>query len=430
MKQIDKTKRTIQQPTTITRTNTNTTVSTSTSMTESPGSRRTAMHLPVWVLLPLRLFLGITFIYAGGQKLADPHYFDPSAAGYIGKQIQAFATGSPLHTFLINVLVPHANLFGALVAYGEIGIGVATLLGLLSRPAAFFGMLLNLVFFLSASWRVYPYFYGADIVFVFCWITLLIAGPSSSILPSLDTLLAARLLKSLLIHQRARVAPLLHFILGTGETSHDKSGYLPPRQGAYAPAAANNPQNKQIPTNVRRNYRAQATLKKQTRRSFLWGVVSGGAGMLGLVWLNSLFHTAPQTPNSPASNAVATAPQATGTAIPAATPQTPGVIAQVSQVPANSAADFTLPSNGDPGVLVHLDNGKFVAYDAACTHAGCPVSYDPGSKLLLCPCHGASFDPAQNAAVVQGPAQTPLASVSINVDNASGTISLSSWHWL
>src|SRR6266849_9193157 len=263
-----------------------------------------------WVILPLRLFLGITFLYGGFQKLTDPQYFDPSARGYIGKQIEAFATGSPIHNFLINVVLSHAHLFRALVAYGELAIGIATLLSFLTLPAAFSGLLLNVLFFLSATWRVYPYFYGSDIVFIFCWITLLIAGPSSSILPSLDTLLAARLLKSLSIQQRARVAPLLHFILGTGETSHDKSGYLPPRQGAYAPAAANNPQNKQIPTNVRRNYRAQATLKKQGRRSFLWGVVSGGAGMLGLVWLNSLFHTAPQTPNSPASNTVATAPQA------------------------------------------------------------------------------------------------------------------------
>jgi thiosulfate dehydrogenase [quinone] large subunit len=352
--------------------------------------------------------------------------FLPSAARYIGNQIAAFASGSPMHGFLVNVTEPHAMLVGALVAYGELAIGLGALFGLLLRPAAFCGILLNLVFFLSATWRVYPYFYGSDIVFIFCWITLLIAGPSGSILPSLDTLLAVRLLKFLSTQQHARVAPLLHFILGTGETSHDTLGYLPPRQGAYAPLATNNPQNKQIPTNVRRNYRAQATLKKQSRRNFLWGVVTGGAGMLGLVWLSSLFHTAPQTPNSPASNSVGTAPQATDTAIPAATPQTPGVIAQVSKVPANSAADFTLPSNGDPGVLVHLDNGKFVAYDAACTHAGCPVSYNPNSKLLLCPCHGAAFDPAKDAAVVQGPAQTPLTSVPIHVDNTSGTISLSS----
>jgi thiosulfate dehydrogenase [quinone] large subunit len=371
-----------------------------------------------WAVLPLRLFLGITFIYAGIQKLTDPQYFHPSATRYIGNQIAAFASGSPMHGFLINVAEPHAMLVGALVAYGELAIGLGALFGLLLRPAAFCGMLLNILFFLSATWRVYPYFYGSDIVFIFCWITLLIAGTSSSILPSLDTLLAARLFKFLSTQQRARVAPLLHFILGTGETSHDKLA-------TYAPPAANNPQNKQIPTNVRRNYRAEAALKKQGRRSFLWGVVSGSAGVLGLVWLSSLFHTAPQTPNNPASNAVATAPQATDTTT-SATPQTPGVIAQVSQVPANNSANFTLPSNGDPGVLVHLDNGKFVAYDAACTHAGCPVSYDPGSKLLLCPCHGAAFDPAKDAAVVQGPAQTPLASVPIHVDNASGTISLSS----
>src|SRR6266852_1289755 len=192
-----------------------------------------------WAVLPLRLFLGITFIYAGIQKLTDPQHFHPSAARYIGNQIAAFSGGSPMHGFLVNVAEPHATLVGALVAYGALAIGLGALFGLLLRPAAFCGMLLNLVFFLSATWRVYPYFYGSDIVFIFCWITLLIAGPSSSILPSLDTLLAARLLKSLLIHQRARVAPLLHFILGTGETSHVKSGYLPPRHRAYASVAAN-----------------------------------------------------------------------------------------------------------------------------------------------------------------------------------------------
>lgn len=53
-------------------------------------------------------------------------------------QIHAFAIGSPLHDFLIHVAMPHANLFGALVAFGEVAIGLATLLGLLLRPAAFF----------------------------------------------------------------------------------------------------------------------------------------------------------------------------------------------------------------------------------------------------------------------------------------------------
>jgi uncharacterized membrane protein YphA (DoxX/SURF4 family) len=122
--------------------------------------------LPSWVLLPLRLFLGVTFVYAGLQKLTDPHYFRPSAPGYIGRQITGFAHDSPIGGFLLHVAVPHATMFGALVAYGELALGLATLAGFLMRLAACAGLLLSLIFFLSASWRVYPYFYGADIVFV------------------------------------------------------------------------------------------------------------------------------------------------------------------------------------------------------------------------------------------------------------------------
>jgi len=62
-----------------------------------------------WILVPLRLFLGVTFVYAGVQKLTDPQYFNPAARGYIGHQIAAFALGSPLRGFLTNVAVPHAT---------------------------------------------------------------------------------------------------------------------------------------------------------------------------------------------------------------------------------------------------------------------------------------------------------------------------------
>ena len=96
----------------------------------------------------------------------------------------------------------------------------------------------------------------------------------------------------------------------------------------------------------------------------------------------------------------------------------------MASLPNNSSVSFTLPSTGDPGVLIHLKSGQFVAYDATCTHAGCPVGYDPGSQLLLCPCHGAAFDPAKNGAVVQPPANTPLTPVNIDVDNATGNITL------
>ena len=64
----------------------------------------TALRLSQRVLLPLRLFLAITFIYAGIQKLTDPQFFNPAAAGFIGKQIMAFAIGSPIHNFLMHTV--------------------------------------------------------------------------------------------------------------------------------------------------------------------------------------------------------------------------------------------------------------------------------------------------------------------------------------
>src|SRR5215472_15279596 len=73
-------------------------------------------HISERILLPLRLFLGVTFLYAGIQKLTDPQFFNPRATGFIGKQLIAFAHGTPLHNILLHVALPHAVLFGAVIA--------------------------------------------------------------------------------------------------------------------------------------------------------------------------------------------------------------------------------------------------------------------------------------------------------------------------
>ena len=59
-----------------------------------------------------------------------------------------------------------------------------------------------------------------------------------------------------------------------------------------------------------------------------------------------------------------------------------------------------------------------------CTHAGCTVGFDAASAILLCPCHDATFDPANDAAVLGGPTDQPLASLPIVVDRTTGRILL------
>ena len=86
-------------------------------------------------------------------------------------------------------------------------------------------------------------------------------------------------------------------------------------------------------------------------------------------------------------------------------------IAAESDVAPGSAVTFK--DAGSPAVLVHLDNGDFVAYSAVCTHQGCKVEYKNGQ--LACPCHGSVFDPADGAAVIAGPAPKPLTEIPVKV---------------
>jgi cytochrome b6-f complex iron-sulfur subunit len=64
-------------------------------------------------------------------------------------------------------------------------------------------------------------------------------------------------------------------------------------------------------------------------------------------------------------------------------------------------------------VVVIYTNREPKAFDAACTHLGCLVSWDQNAHVFHCPCHGAVFD--DQGAVVKGPVNAPLKKVEFQI---------------
>lgn len=59
-----------------------------------------------------------------------------------------------------------------------------------------------------------------------------------------------------------------------------------------------------------------------------------------------------------------------------------------------------------PVWVVRTDDATYVGMSAVCTHLHCILDWDPGRRVMDCPCHAGSFD--LNGNVLSGPAPVPL----------------------
>jgi ubiquinol-cytochrome c reductase iron-sulfur subunit len=88
--------------------------------------------------------------------------------------------------------------------------------------------------------------------------------------------------------------------------------------------------------------------------------------------------------------------------------------------------ELHIPTNYDGGTMVSsmkwtIDN-SLVAYSKICTHVGCPVAlYEQTTHHILCPCHQSTFDAANGANVIFGPAARALPQLPLTL-NADGYI--------
>ncbi len=322
-------------------------------------------------LLPLRFFVGFTFLFAGLDKLVDPAFLQASGPGSIGEQLATYARDSPLAPLINTVALPNPILIGVIVASLEILAGLGALTGLAYRVSALIGACLSATFFLTASWAVRPYYLGADLPYLVAWVTLGLAG-----------------------HGGLYVAgPGIERAFSLGPPARSETADVDP---------------------ARRNLLQLLVLGAAAL------TVAGVGAMLSAVNPGSSSAVAEPPAGSPG-------PLGGGSGGPSLAPAetvVPGEITTVATVRAHRATPFTDPATGDPAVLVALSNGTIVAFDAICTHAGCTVAFDQLSGHLLCPCHGAIFDPAHGGAVLDGPTDQPLASLPIRIDQQTGVISL------
>ncbi|MCX5392661.1 DoxX family protein [Streptomyces sp. NBC_00094] len=141
-----------------------------------------------YALLPLRLFLGITFVYAGLDKLTDASFLADTGSGSIGETMRGVRDISAIPG-LVDLALKDPSAFGYAISFGELAVGIGTLLGLYARVAALGGALISLSLWLTVSWQVSPYYLGNDLVYLMAWLPLLLAGAS---VLSLDTFLADR----------------------------------------------------------------------------------------------------------------------------------------------------------------------------------------------------------------------------------------------
>ncbi|MFD7862684.1 DoxX family protein [Streptomyces sp. NPDC059783] len=139
-------------------------------------------------VLPLRIFLGVTFLYAAIDKLTDSAFFHATGDGSIGAQMSAVRDSAAIPGLVDLALKAPAG-FGYAIAFGELAVGIGALLGLWTRIAALGGALISLSLWLTVSWQVSPYYLGNDLVYLMAWLPLLLGGAPTL---SADAFLASR----------------------------------------------------------------------------------------------------------------------------------------------------------------------------------------------------------------------------------------------
>jgi thiosulfate dehydrogenase (quinone) large subunit len=146
--------------------------------------------------LPIRLFLGFAWMDAGWHKVTGTGWLDGGAAlqGYWTNAVAIPEEGKPAitydwyRTFIETLLNNDAyTWFAPLIAWGELAVGIALILGILSGFAAFFGAFMNMSFLLAGSASTNPVMFTLAVGVMLAWRVAGYYGVDRWLLPLLGT---------------------------------------------------------------------------------------------------------------------------------------------------------------------------------------------------------------------------------------------------
>jgi thiosulfate dehydrogenase (quinone) large subunit len=131
---------------------------------------------PFWMVV--RIYLGWLWLSAGWGKIFSPAWTGENAGaavrGYLTRALDLAAGDSPSvapwYAWMIeNIFLPNAVLMSYLVAWGEVLVGIALIVGFLTGLSAFFGGMMNASFLLAGTLSTNPIMFILATWIVLAW---------------------------------------------------------------------------------------------------------------------------------------------------------------------------------------------------------------------------------------------------------------------
>ncbi len=126
----------------------------------------------IWLIL--RLWLGAAWLQAGWGKVFGEkasvwvgHEAGVAVTGFLKGALEQAAAPAWYANFIREIALPNATLFSYLVAYGEVLVGLALIVGLVTNLAALMGITMNLAYLFSGTISKNPQMLLAESAIVF-----------------------------------------------------------------------------------------------------------------------------------------------------------------------------------------------------------------------------------------------------------------------